>query len=132
MTKLIGKCLCGSVRVSAKGGVTDVEACHCGMCRRQNGGGAYYGVHFSDGVIFEGESAKWLSTSEWGERGFCTNCGSTIGWRRKTARDQASVSAGLFDDFEARVGLHIFTDEGPAYTTIPHDAPHKTSAQAIK
>ncbi len=118
--------------MTARGEVTEVQACHCTMCRRQNGGGAYYGAHFSGGVEFEGDSVKWLSTSDWGERGFCTNCGSTLGWRQKSAPEDSSVSLGLFENFETPVQLHIFTDEGPSYTTIPHDVPHLTGAQVMK
>lgn len=131
MSDLNGRCLCGDVTVTAHGDVTTTDACHCEMCRRQNGGGAFHGAHFADGVTFNGDSVTWFATSEWGERGFCAKCGSTLAWRMRANPEQPSVSMGLFDRIDTPIQTHIFVDEGPAYTVIPDNAPHKTGAQVI-
>ena len=131
MTLRTGKCLCGSVTVTSRGAVTTTDACHCVMCRRQNGGGAFHGAHFTEGATFSGETVRWFASSEWGERGFCSKCGTTLAWRLKDKPEQPSVAVGLFDDFDAPMQAHIFVDEGPSYTTIPTDAPHKTGAQVL-
>ena len=131
MTTRRGQCLCGGVVVTAHGEVTTTDACHCTMCRRQNAGGAFHGAHFTDGATFDGECVMWFATSEWGERGFCAKCGTTLAWRLRNDPEKPSVSMGLFDTFDAKIQSHIFVDEGPAYTVIPDNAPHKTGAQVL-
>lgn len=126
-----GRCLCGAASVSARGDIKTPEACHCEMCRRQNGGGAFHGAHFSGGASVQGESVRWFAGSDWAERGFCQNCGSTLAWRFKSDPDNPSVSLGLFDEIATPIESHIFVDEGPNYTVIPDNAPHKTGAQVI-
>lgn len=131
MTNLKGQCLCGGVTVTAKGKLTEAEACHCAMCRRQNGGGAYYVGHFDGGVEVSGDSLTWFSSSEYAERGFCTGCGSSISWRMKAAPEHAGVSLGLFDSAPGQISSRIFTDEAGGYEQLPRDVPHKTGEQVI-
>ncbi|WP_017932682.1 GFA family protein [Robiginitomaculum antarcticum] len=131
MSDLKGRCLCGGVTVTAKGKFTEADACHCKMCRRQNGGGAFYAGHFEGGVNFEGPGLVWYSSSDYAERGFCEICGSTISWRMNAMPDQASVSLGLFDEAPGQISSRIFTDEAGEYEQLPQDVPHKTGAQVI-
>ncbi|MFB9374089.1 GFA family protein [Algimonas porphyrae] len=131
MTNMTGQCLCGAVRVETHGEVTSTDACHCMMCRRQNAGGAFHGAHFSGDVAFKGDSLTWFASSDWGERGFCGRCGSTLAWRMKASPDNPAVAIGLFDDFKTPIQSHIFVDEGPSYTIIPDNAPHKTGAEVL-
>lgn len=128
-----GACLCGAVAYTAHGELIEIDACHCGMCRRQTGGGAYYAVQFEGGVSIDtGETLSWYRGSEWGERGFCTTCGTAVAWRLQQFPDKMGVSAGtLHDTSGMRLAAHIFTDNGPNYYDIPHDAPHKTGEQVM-
>lgn len=134
MMKRTGSCLCGSVTFEAKGNVTEMDACHCAMCRRQNAGSAFIGVHVSEGVALkEMDGLSWFSASDWAERGFCKFCGSSLFWRLKGEASDFSIAVGALDDVSnLKIHAHIFTDEAPHYYTIPHDAPHKTGEQVVK
>jgi len=84
------------------------------MCRKQTGGGAYYAGQFKDGVTIEkGESLTWYKGSEWGERGFCSICGSAVAWRLQQFPDKLGISIGALDDTSGlKLEAHIFTDSG--------------------
>ena len=128
-----GQCLCGSVKFTAHGAVKEADACHCSMCRRQTGGGAYYAVQFvGDVTIDQGKTLAWYAGSEWGERGFCSACGTAVAWRLKAFPNKLGVSLGALDDTSGiKLDAHIFTDSGPDYYNIPTDAPHKTGEQVM-
>lgn len=49
-----GRCLCGSVTLSATNINHHIAACHCNMCRKW-GGGALLGVECEDTIQFSGE-----------------------------------------------------------------------------
>ena len=72
-----GKCLCGAVTFTAQDVENHIHACHCRMCRAWTGGpllGATVGE-----ITFTGEDhIKRYTSSEWAERGFCDQCGSTL------------------------------------------------------
>lgn len=128
-----GACLCGAVTYTAHDELIEIDACHCSMCRRQSGGGAYFAAQFKGGVTIDtGDTLRWYRGSEWGERGFCSRCGSAVAWRLQEFPSQMGVSAGtLLDTTGLRLAAHIFTDSGPDYYDIPHDVPHKTGDQVM-
>ena len=129
-----GSCLCEAVKVTAHGEPLEIDACHCSMCRRQTGGGAYYAAHFKGGVTIEnGDALSWYKGSEWGERGFCSICGSAVAWRLQQFPDKIGLSVGVLHDTKGlKLEAHIFTDSGPDYYKIPDDVPHKTGAQVME
>lgn len=127
---LKGQCLCGAVKFSGKpdGGI---GVCHCGQCRK-TGAGPFMEVDMKTGVSFQAdETLKWFRSSEKGERGFCTNCGSTLFWRSVGAGAAMSVSAhALQDDHGLELEQHIWVDDKPDWYEFADDAPRLTAAQA--
>jgi hypothetical protein len=77
-----GSCICGAVRFHITAPVTEVNACHCSMCRKWSGG-VFMGLLIpQDGVQIEGQDAMRLYTSSpWAERAFCGTCGSNLFYR---------------------------------------------------
>ncbi|MEL7175708.1 MAG: GFA family protein [Pseudomonadota bacterium] len=68
-----GGCLCGALRISAKGPALRVGICHCLDCRKHHGALFYAAAVFrEDTVTIEGEAA------EYDGRGFCPKCGSSV------------------------------------------------------
>jgi len=134
MTSRTGQCLCGGVAFTAKSDVIEADACHCSICRRQNGGGPYFAVQFKDGISLDKvDTLKWYRGSEHGERGFCTECGASIAWRLQSHPENMGISIGpLNDTSDITLDAHIFTDSTPDYYAVPNDAPHKTEAQVIQ
>ncbi len=113
-----GHCLCGAVTLTAC--ITDdgIMCCHCQQCQRWTGGGPLINVRVTDVKISGEDAIKHLRISDYGERGFCGTCGSTLYWRMQGA-EISSLAIGLFDD---QSGLtmkeEIFTDRRPDW--LPH------------
>lgn len=89
-------------------------------------------VDMSTGVTIESDrTLKWYRSSDKGERGFCTECGSTLFWRSVGAGDAMSVSANaLQDDHGLQLKSHIWVDFKPDWYDFADDADRMTSAQA--
>ena len=132
MAKHSGQCLCGSVTYNMQADLTKTGGCHCAMCRAQNGGGPFYGV-MCDSIDFETDDGlTWYKSSDWGERGFCRKCGTTLAWRMAAMPTQPVISIGsLSDASDVKIQHHIFTDKAGDYAPVPDNAPHKTAAQVL-
>lgn len=129
--ELTGHCLCGAVKIVATPVRPHVEACHCDMCRRW-GGIAFLGVQCGSAVRFSGEEhiARYKS-SEWAERGFCSQCGTNLFYHFVPATNY-SFPAGLFDDLgDVTLSEEIFFDEKPDYYAFSQDTEKKTGPEII-
>jgi hypothetical protein len=126
-----GSCLCGAVQISAVIGEKSITACHCGQCRRWTGGGPYFSTSVSDARLEGEDHVAIYSASEWGERGYCRSCGTTLFWKMK-GKPLNSLAAGLFDDQSAlKVTGEIFTDRRACWHAEWPDASQSTEAQEI-
>jgi len=130
---LRGKCLCGNVRFKASGEVKRVSACYCGQCRKQNGGGAFYGAELQGQLSIEDESSlTWYDSSQKAKRGFCGICGSSLFWIANKDPSYFDVSLGALDDStDLILDAHIFVDSCPSYMSIADTAPHLTEADVL-
>ena len=128
-----GTCLCRDVRFVAKGDIKRVSACYCGQCRKQNGGGPFYGVELQGELIVEDDSSlSWFASSKRAQRGFCQRCGSSLFWKANGDPSLFDVSFGALDDTEQlSLDAHIFVDHCPSYLIIPNTAPHLTEQEAL-
>jgi len=111
--KLTGQCLCGSCTFSVTLASGAAGVCHCGMCRRWSGG-IFIAVDCGESVVFgEGATLRSYKGSEWGERVFCTTCGSSLLWQTQDGKNQ-HVSIQCFDDpGQFDVESEIFVDRKP-------------------
>lgn len=111
-----GRCLCGAITFEAQDEPSPVHACHCDDCRRF-AGSAFIAVSFKD-IEFAGP-IRWFHSSEWGERGSCSECGSALFWRLRdavaSARLGTAISLGAFDDRSGfgPIHEHYFADNIP-------------------
>lgn len=110
-----GSCLCGAVSFTAQQMTTAVAACHCSSCRKW-GGNAFMEVNCGDAVSFEGaDKLTVYDSSEWAERGFCSQCGSHLFYRLKESQEHM-MPVGLFDDDSGfKFHREVFIDEKPGY-----------------
>lgn len=115
-----GGCLCGAARFTATPATHEVDACHCSRCRKWSGG-VYMAVP-CEALSFENEGALGLfQSSEYGERGFCAACGSSLFWRMQD-RSVTVVSLQAFDDQSGFVlAEEIFVDDKPATYAFAND-----------
>ena len=127
---LKGQCMCGAVKLSATADKPSVVACHCDMCRRWSAG-PFMSLNCKS-VTFEGEeSVGKIRSSDWAERGFCTQCGANLFYRLIDSSDY-QVAAGLFDDASAlRLSLQVFTDRKPAFYEFANDTKMMTGAEVM-
>lgn len=116
---LTGGCACGAVRFEVDGEVRPVIGCHCETCRKTSGHYWAATQAYGDNLrMVEDRGLKWFASSSFARRGFCTECGSSLFFRRNDA-DRVSIAAGSLD---SPTGLslveHICTAEASDYYTI--------------
>ena len=113
MTKSViyeGGCVCGSVRYEASGEPLWAIHCHCGICKRHTGAAFATFVCFplKDITWIKGELSEYQFTDGC-QRGFCSECGSTLTFRRDS---ELSFSVGSLDHPEwVTPDFHIMTEK---------------------
>lgn len=89
MDVVTGGCLCGAVRLEARGDPLRVGVCHCLDCRKHHGSLFYAAAIFPEGAV--------TITGELGDyegRCFCPRCGSTVVGR---SDGEIEVTLGTLD-----------------------------------
>ena len=127
-----GGCLCKAVRFKTTSASTLVSACHCRMCRTW-GGGPFMAVDCDPETVFEGtENISIFDSSDWAERGFCSNCGSHLFYHLKRS-ESYQIPAGLFDDPDSfTLSLQVFTDKKPGFYNFANKTLCLSAAQVIE
>ncbi|MCU0569383.1 MAG: GFA family protein [Oculatellaceae cyanobacterium Prado106] len=125
-----GNCLCGAITVTAPDR-KNIDACHCGMCRRW-GGGPALGIPCGSEVQIDGlEHLKVFQSSDWAERAFCSQCGTHIFYRLVPSQDYF-LPAGLFqDDLGFEFTEQIFVDRKPPYYDFANPTANLTEAEVF-
>ena len=76
---IAGGCLCGAIRYEAREPPSDANYCHCRMCQRTSGAPAVASVTFARQAFqFTKGEPKHYKSSSFAERGFCSDCGSSL------------------------------------------------------
>ncbi|AMF96719.1 GFA family protein [Vibrio harveyi] len=107
-----GSCLCGNVQFSVNRFSGNVANCHCSMCRK------FHGAAF--GTLVGVEGLKWISGESFLKdfiapngttRTFCSNCGSSLGFRIKgESLSNIELAISTFDaDVPVQVDAQIYT-----------------------
>ncbi len=83
-------------------------------------------------VRFDGEeNIRRFRSSDWAERGFCTECGSNLFYHIIDSGDY-QIAAGLFDDqSKLRFSLQVFTDSKPQFYEFANKTKMMTAAEVI-
>lgn len=94
---ITGGCLCGAIRYKATEPPVNGGYCHCETCRRSTGGLHWIGlfVPLSGFRLVKGEP-NYYRSSDVGERGFCSQCGSGVVSRFEGSK-HATVWLGSLD-----------------------------------
>ena len=125
---LHGRCLCGSVGISAPQASKSITACHCNMCRRWTGGALLIIDCGKDIALHGKEHVAFHQTSAMGERAFCSNCGSSL-YYHYFDNDKYFVAAGLFNFDGFNLDKQIFIDEKPSYYTFANETDDMTEKE---
>ncbi|WP_166418830.1 GFA family protein [Cochlodiniinecator piscidefendens] len=119
-----GQCDCGQVQFEFPKGREAITVCHCSQCRRLSGH-LWASTHAPfDSVKFINQTGlKWYKSSEWAQRGFCQNCGSSL-FYRLNSEDGLGIAAGCISSpTEFQVAKHIFVKDKGDYYEIADGAP---------
>ena len=129
-TKSTGKCLCGAVTLSGSFG-DKVGACHCDICRTW-GGGPLLALDGGDALqISNPDSVTVFGSTEWAERGFCSDCGTHLYIKVKQS-GRYIVPAGIFPLDDQLVFDHqIFIDKQPSYYCFANETQNMTGAEVF-
>lgn len=115
---LNGSCLCGAVTFSAAAVSRPPAACHCTQCRKQSGH-HWASVQVLDSALTITGEPRWYASSETGQRGFCSTCGSFLFWKGKGDVD-TGISLGAVDGPTGlKLERHIFIRHKGDYYDIP-------------
>ena len=126
-----GSCLCGKVKITAKSMSTHIGACHCSMCRKWGGGPLMVAECGTDITFSNEELINVYNSSDWAERGFCSQCGSHLFYRLKESK-QHFVPLGLFDDFDQFIFDHqVFIDHKPDYYSFANKTKNMTESEVF-
>ena len=125
--------MCGAVTVTATPARETLGACHCDMCRRWSSG-AYMSFPAEPGYAALGP-VKTYKSSDWAERAFCDDCGSSL-WYRLTApgemHGQTQMAAGLFDNAGGNtLKLELFIDKKPEGYAFEGERRQMTEAEVM-
>ncbi|HVZ42456.1 MAG TPA: GFA family protein [Ramlibacter sp.] len=128
-----GSCLCGGVTFRIDGELEPIQVCHCGQCRKAQGG------PFARNIAVDVSAMHWLTgadllkayeSSPGKERVFCGRCGSPLISRRESLPGIVRVRAGLIDEpLRARPAWHAHTASKCGWWEIADDLPRYASAR---
>ena len=139
---IAGGCLCGAIRYEVTGPEIDAGFCHCRMCQRFSGGPVLaFACYPKEALRFTQGEPKYHQSSQGGpkyyesspiaERGFCSNCGSSLTYRGLIPQwsDWIFVYAGCFDNPETFVPTwHLGTESQVPWLDV-HDDLHRVRCQ---
>lgn len=129
--EMTGGCLCGAVRFAATPVKMEMGVCHCSMCRRWSGG-TFMAVDCGDSVKFENEGKLGIYTSsDWGQRGFCTACGTTMLWQTHDQSHRVLAAQSFDDPSHFSFNSEIFIDEKPDNYTFANETEKMTGAEVF-
>jgi hypothetical protein len=125
-----GSCLCGKVSIKISSKNTDLGVCHCPKCQKWSGG-PLFEIECGKQVEFDGlEHIHAYQSSSWGERGFCSCCGSHLYFKDLNSGD-FGIPPGLFEDTEdLQLKRQVFFDKKPIFYSFS-DQTHNITSQFI-
>lgn len=129
-TKLPGGCLCGALRFSAVPANPEMAVCHCSMCRRWSGG-VFMGFECSEIDFVDQASLGTYASSEYGERVFCTSCGTSLMWRMRNGSHTNVAASALDDPSGFEFTTEIFIDEKPDAYAFANPTQKLTGAEVF-
>lgn len=124
-----GGCLCGAVRWRATSAPTNVNHCHCEMCRRAGGSAfATWATFAAREFAFTKGAPVWRQSSSIAKRSFCGACGSALNWQSLAHPEEIDVTVGTADRPGALIPReHLWTEGALSWLHIQDNLPrHRT------
>ncbi|MGC4008815.1 MAG: GFA family protein [Pseudomonas sp.] len=128
-----GGCLCGAVRYEISGELAPIQVCHCGQCRKAQGGPFATNLPVDRAAfrLLSGESelAEYRATPE-KKRVFCRTCGSPIYSARDALPETLRVRAATLDEpVRTKLEAHYYVDSRATWWPLEDNLPHHGGAK---
>ena len=124
-----GGCFCGSVKFNINKPTLWCSHCHCSMCQRSHGAGVVTWVGCDDNSveIDDGKSKlQWYKSSVDAERGFCSNCGSSLFFRSSQWPGELHIARALVSgELDREPASHAFYDTHVDWMSLADQLPGK-------
>ncbi|MGB8339646.1 MAG: GFA family protein [Burkholderiales bacterium] len=125
--KLLGACLCGSVRYEVSAPLGTVEHCHCSMCRKAHGAAFSTNAVVPTAAFKVTSGAGFISeyvSSPNRRKCFCSKCGSQLFIRRIDGPEFTVVTLGTIEgEFVALPERHVFVESKAPWYRITDSLP---------
>ncbi|PHI28320.1 GFA family protein [Budvicia aquatica] len=136
MEKVAGKCLCGDVEFEVTLENYNVSACQCSMCRRWSGG-IFLSLEANNTLsIKKPTGLKLYQSSDWGKRGFCQNCGTSLFWQttdgQQTYVSYSSLELSDEEKEKLKLAAEIFVDSQPKFYCFSNQTKRLTGEELMK
>jgi len=122
-----GSCLCGAVAFELEGELAPIQVCHCGQCRKAQGG------PFATNLPVRREALRLLAgqeqlrafeSSPGKRRWFCARCGSPIYSERDALPGILRLRAGALDgELPSRPEAHYYVASAANWWPLDDDLP---------
>ncbi|OUR99657.1 hypothetical protein A9Q84_01140 [Halobacteriovorax marinus] len=111
MSEHMVTCLCKKVEFSFELEKKEFAACHCKMCRNWGGGPLMSILNTSNVSFVKDSSIKRYNSSNWAERGFCSECGTHLFYKFK-GKELYHIPLGLLASDEGfKFDIQFFIDK---------------------
>lgn len=128
-----GQCVCGATTFTVELKNHNVNACHCSICRKQTSG-ILMTINTEQGSLkfIKDDHLSIYDSSDWGERGFCNSCGTSLFWRTK---DHSYCNINVFSidpqSKDLKLEMEIFIDKKPEFYAFKNDTKKLTEADVF-
>ena len=117
-----GKCLCGAVTFAFTPPPIFCAHCHCRYCRGAHGAAfvTWVGVPEESFELSAGEDKMvWYASSKQSQRGFCSQCGTTMFYTSSLSPGEVHIALACVDDATGIVPMaHVFSDHAVDWMPI--------------
>lgn len=128
---VLGHCLCGAVRFSARLPSKWVAHCHCTYCRRAHGAPFVTWAGFrSEDVSLDPDSQQptWYESSPGAQRGFCPRCGSPMLFTSTRWPGEMHIARALIQgELDRAPSAHVFYETHVPWLEVLDELPKKVS-----
>ncbi|CBJ90648.1 Glutathione-dependent formaldehyde-activating, GFA [Xenorhabdus nematophila ATCC 19061] len=126
-----GRCLCGSVGIKTSQRIENINACHCKICQKWNGG-SFLSVDCKDDLEIEGiENISTYASSEWAERAFCRKCGTHLFFHLYHPSTYYVPVALFEENHVSKLSRQIYVDSKPKYYNFVEKTPMLTQQDIL-
>lgn len=122
-----GRCLCGAVSFRIKDALAPIQICHCGQCRKAQGGAFASNIPVAQNafeLLTGSEQLRAFESSPGKRRVFCSHCGSPIYSHTEKLPGVLRIRAGTLDgELASRPEAHYYVASKASWWDIDDGLP---------